>query len=427
MNIPADTGILGLIVFTGCVVLFIVNIFPASLISVIGCIFMVLFKVASFESVFGQFASNTMILLIGTMIVSAALDESGLIKQLGRVIHRLGGGSERRFLLICVTGAALLSAFMSNVATILLFMPVVVSYAKEKRIDVRRLLLPVAMASQVGGSCTLIGSAPQMVANAFLEDNYGKSFAFFDFGRIGIWLAAALVIYVSTAGYGLSGKIWSGSAGYVCGQDAADQSKPEFHCREAMITGLVFLTMAILFYLEPVPVGLTAITGAVVCVAAGCLKKRKVYECISWNSVVKLGGCLGLMKAVNQSGGMDLIAGSIEEWIGTGVSAGTMFAILVVLTAMFSEVLSNSNALMLFLPFAMSLCHTRGYSQFTFAMGLVSASSVALSCPLSSTSLMLIFDEHYKFSDFFRYGFLYTLAAVILIIIVVPLIFPFYV
>lgn len=425
MNFPIDTSVLGLMIFFGCVVLFIVNILPTSLVAVIGCILMVLFQVASFETVFGQFASNTMILLIGTMIVSAALDESGITRQLGRRIHRLGGGSERKFLLICVIGAALLSAFMSNIATILLFIPIITSYAKEENIDVRRLLLPVAMASQVGGSCTLIGSAPQMVANAFLEENYGKSFAFFDFGRIGVLLVAVLVLYVGTAGCVLGSKIWERSCEKVCAENILAEPKTEVHRRNAMIVSSVFLTMAILFYFEPVPVGLTAISGAVVCIVAGCLKKRKVYECISWNSVVKLGGCLGLMKAVNQSGGMDLIANRIEGGIGYDVSAGTMFAILVILTTVFSEVLSNSNALMLFLPFAMSLCHSRGFSQFPFAMGLVLASSVALSCPLSSTSLMLIFDEHYKFGDFFKYGFLYTFVANVLIIATVPLFFPF--
>lgn len=425
MNFLIDTSVLGLIIFFSCVILFMVNVFPASLVAVMGCILMVSLKVASFEAVFGQFASNTMILLIGTMIVSAALEETGVTRQMGLRIHRLGGGSERRFLLICVIGAALLSAFMSNVATILLFIPIIVSYAKEQSIDVRRLLLPVAMASQVGGSCTLIGSAPQMVANAFLEENYGKSFAFLDFGKIGILLVGVLVLYVYTAGHYLGGRIWDGSAGNVWGEKDGGRLKTEFHPREAAIVSLVFFTMAILFYLEPVPVGLTAITGAVVCLATGRLKKRKAHECISWNSVVKLGGCLGLMKAVNQSGGMDLIAGSVEAWIGYDVSAGILFAVLVILTTMFSEVLSNSNALMLFLPFAMSLCHTRGFSQYTFAMGLVLASSVALSCPLSSTSLMLIFDEHYKFSDFFKYGFLYTLVATVLIIIAVPLFFPF--
>lgn len=422
---PIDTSIAGIVIFVACIILFISNVLPASLVAVMGCIFMVTLNVASFECIFGQFACDTVALLIGAMIVSSAMDEAGVTKWLGRKIHRIAGKNEKTFLLACVVGAAAISAFTSNVTTTLLFIPVISGYCAEHKFDVRKMLLPVAMASQVGGSCTLIGSAPQMVATAFLESNYDKTFAFFDFGKVGVLLVGVFVLYVSTIGWKFN-QWGTGIALPMEGpqQDAAQGISPVKKKRNAVIVSIVFLVMVVLFYFEPIPVGLTAIAGATICVATGCIKSRKISECVSWNAVVRLGGCLGLMNGVTQSGGINWAAGVIEKWLGDGISPYFAFIILVVLTTLFSEVLANSTAMMLFLPFALSLCQSRGLNHETFAMGLTLASSMAISSPLSATSLMIVSERYYEFRDVVKYGFLFNVIAVVIIIVAVPFFFP---
>lgn len=422
---PIDTSVTGIIIFIACIVLFISNALPASLVAMTGCVFMVALNVASFESVFGQFACNTVALLIGAMIVSSAMDESGVTKWFGHKIYHIAGKNEKKFLLACVIGAASISAFTSNLTTTLLFIPIVSSYCTEHKLDVRKMLLPVAISSQVGGSCTLIGSAPQMVANAFLDSNYNKTFAFFDFGKVGVLLVAAFVLYVSTFGWRFNQRNTE-MASFI-ERPQYNTAQGIYHVQKklnAVIVSVVFLAMVILFYLEPIPVGLTAIAGATVCVATGCIKSRKISDCVSWNAVVRLGGCLGLMNGVTQSGGIDLAADAIENLLGNNISPYLMFLILVCITTLFSQVLANSTAMMLFLPFALSFCQSRGLNHETFAMGLTLASSVAISSPLSSTSLMIVSEKYYQFRDVVKYGALYNVIAVIIIVVAVPFFFP---
>lgn len=419
-----DTAYLSLAIFLICIVLFVWNKIPMAYVAVGGCLVMVLFKVATFEQVFGQFAGSTIALVISVMIVSQAMTETGTTTLMSNFLKRISRNNSNLFLLFAVLLCALMSAFTSNLATALVFIPIVISYAESTGTNPRNYLIPIAMASQVGGACTLVGSAPQLVAQGLVQELVGQRFAFFDFAKVGVLLVFLLVVYTMTVGRVIGNGLWANRTEHLTAKTASGEAKADIDHKNVATVSIVFLLMTVMFYLEWITIELTAMIAAFICIFTGCLGGKPVRNCVSWGVVAKLAGCLGLIKALKVSGGTALVTNTIQQLFGNDMPVFALFIAFVALTTLFSEFLSNSTALMLTLPLAITFCEATGANAMSFAMGLVLASSVALSTPLSSNSLMLVMGDSYSFTDFVKYGILYDISAVILICIAVPVIFP---
>lgn len=134
-------GAMSLIIFGFCIVLFVSEKLPMATTAILGSALMVVFGVASFADVFGQFASSSVILVISVMVVGQAMFDTGLARLIGSGILRLTGNSEKRILLIATTVCSLISAFMSNVATLAMFISVLYNLnTQRQRVDLRNLL-----------------------------------------------------------------------------------------------------------------------------------------------------------------------------------------------------------------------------------------------------------------------------------------------
>lgn len=146
------------------------------------------------------FSNPVVIMMVGLFIVGGGIFQTGLAKKVSAQLMRLAGDSERKlFLLVmCVTGA--IGAFVSNTGTVALMLPIVVSLANQSNFSARRLLMPLAFASSMGGMFTLIGTPPNLVISEVLEESgYGRLgfFSFFPVGIICLTLGI-LVLYPLT-------------------------------------------------------------------------------------------------------------------------------------------------------------------------------------------------------------------------------------
>ena len=422
------TAQVSLLIFGFCIVLFISEKLPMASAAILGCILMVVFQVASFQTVFGQFASSSVILVISMMIVGRTMFETGAAHIIGSCIMRLSGGDEKKILIVSVVLCAAVSAFMSNVATLAIFISILSNlFDGSTGVEKRNLILPVAMASVVGGVCTMIGSAPQITTQGILEETLGQGFGFFAYAKVGVILVAALVVYVAVIGYPMGRRIWGGR------KDEEDMSAVQCHAsdmnaavdeKRLIIAGTIFLVMGILFFLEPVPIAIVGAGAAMACVISGCISQKKAIESVDWSCVGKLAGCLGIMQAVNKSGGGDLIGKAFFSLIGDSVHPYVLFAAMVLMVIFLSEFLTNSTAVLIVLPMAISICPELNLNIYTFAMGITLGSSVALATPLSCTPLTMAAGYGYRFSDFVRYSLPFDILAGLLIILIVPIFYP---
>ena len=148
-----------LLIFTGYLVTILTNRISLTTATLIACAAMVLSGAASFSDVFGQFASSSVILVASMMVIGKAMFQSGLAAYVEKLLQLFSKGSERRLLFISMLIAGVMSAFFYNVATFALFMIIL---GNMRQVRLKNLILPVSIATTIGGTMTLIGSGPQL-------------------------------------------------------------------------------------------------------------------------------------------------------------------------------------------------------------------------------------------------------------------------
>jgi di/tricarboxylate transporter len=121
-------------------------------------------------------------------------------RAMGRLPARLAGDSEIKLLALIMLMVALLSGLMSSTGTVAVMLPVVVGLAWDRGISPSRLLIPVSVASLLGGMLTLIGTAPNLVVSSHLAAMGREPFGFFSFTPVGLAMVTVGVAFVLVAG-----------------------------------------------------------------------------------------------------------------------------------------------------------------------------------------------------------------------------------
>jgi Na+/H+ antiporter NhaD/arsenite permease-like protein len=106
---------------------------------------------------------ETILLLLGMMVIVAVLRRSGVFSLLTVRIAESTGGSPLRILLLFSLVTAVLSAFLDNVTTVLIIVPIVVELALGLGQDPRLFVISQALISNLGGTATLIGDPPNII------------------------------------------------------------------------------------------------------------------------------------------------------------------------------------------------------------------------------------------------------------------------
>lgn len=152
------------------------------------------------EDALAGFGNQAVIAIAAVFVLGAGIQESGVAAALARQVERAAGKSEGRILTLVCTTVIVLSAFMSNAATVAVLLPVVVALARRARIAASRLLMPLGFAAILGGNLTLIGSSSNLLVSDFLRRTTGTGLGMFEFAVIGIPICVAGVIYLLLVG-----------------------------------------------------------------------------------------------------------------------------------------------------------------------------------------------------------------------------------
>ncbi len=151
---------------------------------------------------FAGFGHPAVITVGCVLVLSHGLQITGAVDVLARRVLPSSAGPTLSILALCVL-AAVLSGFMNNVGALALLMPVAIQMAKKRDLPPGKFLMPLAFASILGGTTTLIGTPPNLIVAGFRAETGSGAFAMFDYLPVGLTLALLGTAFIGLLGWRL--------------------------------------------------------------------------------------------------------------------------------------------------------------------------------------------------------------------------------
>jgi di/tricarboxylate transporter len=164
---------------------------------------LVLLGILNVEEAFSGFSNDIIIILASIFVLSGALMKGGVMDHLGEAISRLAGGSRTKVLLCVMPVTTFISSFMNNTTTTAVLMPAVLGVCKRSKVSPGKVLIPLAYASMLGGTCTLIGTSTNVAASGYVKSAGLAPFSMFEFLPVGGAIVVAGILYMTFVGHRL--------------------------------------------------------------------------------------------------------------------------------------------------------------------------------------------------------------------------------
>lgn len=185
---------------TVMVVLFLTEKLPVDLTAFLGLAILIFSGYLTPREAFTGFSSPAVITMLSVFIVGAALLETGVADIIGGRIHAIVGSSETRLIVVLMLTCGVLSAFMNNIAATAVLMPAVATIARRAGLAPSRLFMPLAFGAILGGTTTLVGTPPNILAAEMLAERGLEPFSLFAFTPLGVAILGLGVIFMVTVG-----------------------------------------------------------------------------------------------------------------------------------------------------------------------------------------------------------------------------------
>ena len=144
-----------------------------TLVALFAGLLLIVLGVIDQEEAFAAIDLNVIFLLAGMMVLASALAQTGFFQWLGVHSVRMSRGDPLRLLVILCLVTAGLSAFLDNVTTVLLMTPVTLSVARRLGVSPMPYLISQILASNIGGTATLIGDPPNILIGSAAGLDFG--------------------------------------------------------------------------------------------------------------------------------------------------------------------------------------------------------------------------------------------------------------
>jgi di/tricarboxylate transporter len=175
--------------------LFLLDRFSPDLVALGLLAAMLLLGYVSTEEAFSGFGSPAIVILVSAFVFTAALTRSGVSRSIGRFLVTISAGRPRALRGAILVTAAAFSLVINNVAAAAVLLPGASEALRRRRISLSKVLLPLAMATQLGGMATLLTTSNIVVGEVLRQRGF-TPLGLTDFFRVGGPLAVAGLLYV---------------------------------------------------------------------------------------------------------------------------------------------------------------------------------------------------------------------------------------
>ncbi len=195
--------------------------------------------------------------------------------------------------------------------------------------------------------------------------------------------------------------------------------------KKAPLAFLILCGMLVFMVLEIFPLATTSLLAGLLMILSGCLTIDEAYNTIDWKSIVLIAGMLPMSTALEKVGLINLAADGFTNSLG-GFGPVIVLGGLILMTSLFTQVLSNTTTTVLIAPIGLATAADLGVQPQAFLMGIAIAASLALATPVASPVNTLVMGAgKYRFNDFTRVGLPLILVCLLLATALLPILWPF--
>lgn len=347
----------------------------------------------AWEAYVRPWASPPMWLFFGGLVLARAAERTGLDREVASRVIAWSGGQPSRLLPAVMALAFGFSMFMSNTATaammLVMLRPALATLPEGSR-TARALLLGLACAANLGGMATIIGTPPNTIAAALLQDS-----AKVDFLRWSLLAAPPALL--------LFGVLWvvlarplrlENRTSFVLPPAVEAPTEGERVRRWQRLATLAVFLLTVALWMSGawhgVPTGVVSFVPIVALSMMGIIRRQDI-RAIDWDVLILLAGGLSLGVGIEQSGLAEWLAGRVGD---AGLPDWQAALALAGLAALVSNLMSNTAAANILLPVTLVIARAMGGgpgAEAAFLVPVALACSTAMALPISTPPNALVY------------------------------------
>jgi sodium-dependent dicarboxylate transporter 2/3/5 len=423
------------------VICWLTEALPLPVTALLGCALAVLLGIAPAATVLGAFGDPVIFLFIGSFMLARGLQVHGVDRRIAYTLlaHPWVGGSATRTLLALGLVAWALSMWMSNTACAAMLFPVALAIARTTD-DPRYatgLLLMLAYAASIGGLATPVGTPPNLIGIALIEQATGARIGFLSWMAVGV--PVALILLAALCGIILW--LFRPSARSIPGQRQrmAQQQEALGPLSRGERNSLLAFGAAIALWVGPglpglwlgadhplvralaerLPEGVAALLAASLLFVLPINWRARAFTLrwedaarIDWGTVLLFGGGIALGRMMFDTG--------LAQALGQGVVEASGLARLEALAgaaaataALLSETSSNTASANTVVPVMLSVAQTMGASRVVIGVAATMGASLGFMLPVSTPPNAIVYGSgSVRIADMVKAGLLLDLVGV---------------
>lgn len=272
------------------------------------------------KDVFGYISFDVIFLLIGMMIIVHIASRSGMFKWLALQVLKLTKGHPKLVLFTLAALTAVLSAFLDNVTTVVLIMPITFAIAKEYDTDPVPFLISEVLASNIGGTATLIGDPPNIIIGA------RAGLSFMDFVNELTLIVSIIFITVIAClifMFRKSIKTTPEKMAYVANLDNSKTIEDKGLMIRSLVTLLLVITGFVTHDITHIDAYVFALAGASFLLLFE--KPKEIYKDVEWLTIFFFVGLFIIIGGFEANGGIAYLADKLIQFTGGNIEKATMF------------------------------------------------------------------------------------------------------
>ncbi len=411
------SALLAGLIFLGVYALIVTERIHRTLAALLGASLVVMLGIITQERAYEHVDLNVIFLLTGMMVIANVMAKTGIFQWIAVEAVRRAQGRPYRLLVTTSVVTAVLSAFLDNVTTVVLLTPVTFFVASRLRISPVPFLVSQIIASNIGGTATLIGDPP----NIIIGSRFGKDFGDFVF-NLTPTVVVALAAYLVSARWLFRKEL----AAAVTGLEPDDIRRLVTEERRIEDPHLMRLSGAVLGltivgFLVARPLGIggatIAIAGAVVLMIAAREDVHEILRQVEWPTLFFFIGLFMVVGAVVDTGIVRAVAERALEITGSNVGVAALLVLW--MSAVISAIVDNIPYTITMIPLVQDLGRSMSAEPLIWALALGAnfggnATIVGASANVVVASMSEAKGHPISFVHFLRYGVPATLLTMVI-------------